>query len=56
MRSINSKLINQKLGIIRTKNYLLDKNEYSFIINKQISKDKLRLKKERYDKLKEEKS
>ena len=41
---------------IGPKNYLLDKNEYNFIINKQISKDKLRLKKERYDKLKEEKS
>lgn len=36
------------------KNYLLDKNEYSFIINKQIEKADFRTKKERYKKLKEE--
>lgn len=36
------------------KNYLLDKNEYSFIINKQIEKADFRIKKERYKKLKEE--
>jgi len=53
--SIIIKNLKNNKSWIGPKNYLLDKNEYSFIINKQISKDKLRLKKERYDKLKEEK-
>ena len=38
------------------KNYLLDKNEYSFIINKQMEKDDKKTKKERYEKIKEEKN
>jgi len=41
---------------IGPKNYLLDKNEYSFIINKQMEKDDKKTKKERYEKIKEEKN
>lgn len=38
------------------KNYVLDKKEYSFIIDRQIEKANIKLKKERYEKIKEEKT
>ena len=54
---------NEKTNSLKTnkswigpKNYLLDKNEYSFIINKQMEKDDKKTKKERYEKIKEEKN
>ena len=54
---------NEKTNYLKTnkswigpKNYLLDKNEYSFIISKQMEKDDKKTKKERYEKIKEEKN
>ena len=62
-KSNNNIVPNEKTNYLKTnkswigpKNYLLDKNEYSFIINKQMEKDDKKTKKERYEKIKEEKN
>ena len=48
------KCLKQNKSWIGPKNYLLDKKEYNLIIRKQMEKDNIRNKKERYEKLKEE--
>ena len=40
---------------VQPKNYLLDKKEYSFIINKQMEKENIKARKERLEKIREEK-
>ena len=50
---ISNNLINNK-SWISPRNYLLDKNEYSFIITKQIESYNLKSKKEKLEKIKEE--
>ena len=53
---------NEKINNLKTnkswigpKNYLLDKNEYSFIINNLLEKEDFRTEKEKFEKIKEEK-